>query len=141
MRQFIYITWLNNLGGFEYWLFVGHKDHILEVQQTAETKKNIFPQWPKSYGAFSDTITKQTFRRTKKQKLVRSQNLTATQAEQMGEEIKSSPVVQIVTGTGKRDRRTVVVDNGSITVRKEIDKIHSLSFTISYTDEYPTQHT
>jgi hypothetical protein len=139
MREILYLSWLNNLGGFEYWPFYGYKDHILSVEETGETRKNIFPQWPKSYGANADTITKQTYRKTKKQKLVRSQHLTRDQAEAIGEEIKSSPLVQIITT--RRDRRTVLVDNGSFTVRREIDKMHNLSFTITYTDPYPSQTT
>lgn len=136
-RDFIWITWMNYLGGPEYWLFTGYKDRGIEVIDTGETTKNIFPSWPKSYGPSADTIRKQTFRTTRKNMVVRSQILTATQAEIMGESIKSSPVVQIVTS--RRDRRTVIVDNGSITVRKEKDKLHSLSFTISFTDDYPSQ--
>lgn len=138
MREFIYISWMNPLGGFDYWLFTGYKDRLLEVAETGETKTNIFQNWPKSYGAFADTITKQTFRKTKKKRVVRSQILTATQAEEMGEQIKSSPLVQIITT--RRDRRTVIVDSDSVTVRKERNKIHELSFTISYTDEYNNQH-
>lgn len=138
MREITYISWLNNLGGFEYWPFVGYKDDLLSVEQTGETKKNIFHQWPKSYGTFADTIQKQTFRRTRKQKLIRSQHLSRTQAERIGEEIKSSPLVQIITS--RRDRRTVIVDNSSITVRRGVDKIHSLSFTINYTDQVANQH-
>lgn len=137
MRELIWISWMNYLGGFEYWLFTGYKDHIIDVRETGETKRNIFPSWPKSYGSHADTITKQTFRKTVKQKVVRSQVLTRTQAEQMGEQIKSAVVVQIITS--KRDRRTVIVDSNSITVRKEKDKVHSLSFTITYTDDYPGQ--
>lgn len=139
MRSFIYISWLNYLGGFDYWLFTGYQDLNIDVVETAETRKNIFPEWPKSYGANADTITKQTFRRTRKQRVVRSQVLTHEQAQEMGEQIKSSPLVQIITT--RRDRRTVIVDNASITVRKESNKIHSLSFTITYTDDYPNQHT
>lgn len=137
-RSFIYISWLNYLGGFDYWLFTGYQDLNIDVTETGETKKNIFPQWPKSYGANADTITKQTFRKTKKNRVIRSQVLTSEQAEQMGEQIKSSPLVQIITS--RRDRRTVIVDNQSITVRKESNKIHTLSFTITYTDDYPNQH-
>lgn len=137
MREITYISWLNNLGGFEYWPFVGYKDDLLSVEQTGETKKNVFNQWPKSYGSFADTITKQTFRRTRKQELVRSQHLSRTQAVRIGEEIRSSSLVQIITS--RRDRRTVIVDNSSVTVRRGIDKIHSLSFTISYTDQVASQ--
>jgi hypothetical protein len=137
MRELTYISWLNNLGGFEYWPFVGYKDDLLSVEATGETKKNIFHNWPKSYNTFADTINKQTFRRTRKQKLVRSQHLSRTQAERIGEEIRSSPLVQIITS--RRDRRTVIVDNSSVTVRRGVDKIHSLSFTISYTDQVASQ--
>jgi len=137
MRELTYTSWLNNLGGFEYWPFVGYKDKLLSVESTGETKKNIFHNWPKSYNTFADTISKQTFRRTRRQELVRSQHLSRTQAERIGDEIRSSPLVQIVTS--RRDRRTVIVDNSSVTVRRGIDKIHSLSFTISYTDQVSSQ--
>lgn len=137
MRELIYISWLNNLGGFEYWPFVGYKDNNLDIVETGETKKNIFPQWPKSYGSNADTIRKQTFRVTRKSKVIRSQTLTKEQATDLGEEIKSSPLVQIIVS--RRDRRTVIVDDGSFTVTKDRDKIHSLSFSISYTDDYPSQ--
>jgi hypothetical protein len=137
MRDFIWLSWLNPLGGFEYWLFTGYKDHNITVNETGETKKNIFPNWPKSYGAGADTITKQTFRKTVKQKTLRSQVLTSTQAEQLGEQLKSSILVQIITS--RRDRRTVTIDDSSMTVRKESNKVHTLSFNITYTDEYPTQ--
>ena len=137
MRDFIWLSWLNPLGGFDYWLFTGRKDHIINVEETGQTRKNIFPGWPKSYGANADTITKQTYRKTRKQKVIRSQVLTRAQAEQMGEQIKSSPLVQIITS--RRDRRTVIVDEGTLTVRREADKVHTLSFTVSYTDDYPSQ--
>lgn len=137
MREIFYISWLNNLGGFEYWPFTGYKDHNLEVIETGETTKNIFPQWPKSYGANADTIRKQSFRRTRKQKVIRSQTLTRTQANELGEEIKSSPLVQIIVS--RRDRRTVTVDDSSFTVTQDKNKVHNFSFTITYTDEIPSQ--
>jgi hypothetical protein len=137
MREFIWLSWLNPLGGFDYWLFTGYKDHQINVEETGTTTKNIFPGWPKSYGATADTITKQTYRKTRKQQILRSQSLTYSQAQEMGEQIKSSPLVQIITT--RKDRRTVIVDDGSITVRREADKMHTLSFNISFTDNYPSQ--
>lgn len=137
MREFAWLTWMNPLGGFDYWLFTGYKDHSIDVIDTGETSKNIFPSWPKSYGAYSDTIRKQTFRKTRKTKVIRSQVLNAEQVQEMGEQIKSSPVVQLMST--RRDRRTVIVDNSSMVIRKERDKLHSISFTISYTDDYPSQ--
>lgn len=137
MRSLIEIAVLNPVGGVDHFFFTGYKDHIIDVSDSGETKKNLFAQWPKSYGAHADTITRQTYRRTKKQQVIRSQPLTATQAQEMGEQIKSSPVVQIIVS--RRDRRTVLVDTGSVVVRKEKDKMHALSFTITFTDEYPGQ--
>lgn len=138
MREIYYISWLNNLGGFEYWPFTGYKDNNLEVIETGETNRNIFPGWPKSYSANADTIRKQTFRRTRKTKVIRSQVLTRDQATFLGEEIKSSALVQLVTS--KRDRRTVIVDDQSFTVTQDKVKVHNLSFEISYTDELPAQN-
>ena len=74
-KELKYITYMNNFGGFEYWPFVAYHDKLLSVEDTGETTKNIFPQWPKSYGANADTITKQTFRRTRTQEIIRSQHL------------------------------------------------------------------
>jgi len=133
-REGTYITWYNNLGGFEFWEFFGYKDKILSVEATGETKVNIFNGWPKSYGANASTITKQTFRRTRRQELIRSQNLDREVLERIGEEIRSSVLVEIIIGSGKRNKIGVIVDNSSVTVRRGIDKIYSLSFTISYTD-------
>lgn len=134
----IYITWLNYLGGFDYWLFTGWSDKNIEVSETGETKKNVFAGWPRSYGAFADTVTKQTFRRTKKSLVIRTRLLSRTQCELIGEQIKSSILVQMVDS--RSDKRTVIVDSDSIVVSRDMNKIHNLSFTITYTDDYPTQH-
>ena len=136
-REIFYISWLNNLGGFEYWPFTGFKDNNLEVIETGTTKRNTFPGWPKSYGAFADTITKQTFRRTRVTKLIRSQVLTREQGQILGEQIKTTPLVQLITS--RRDRRTVIVDDSSFTVTQDRSKVHFLNFTITYTDELPSQ--
>jgi hypothetical protein len=138
MREILYLTWLNYLSGFEYWPFVSYIDHQIAVNETGETKKNVFAGWPKSYGPNADTVTKQTFRRTKKQKVIRTQTYTREQAMEIGEQLKSSPLVQLISS--RRNRRTVIVDSDSIVVVKGSNKIHTLSFTITYTDDYPTQH-
>lgn len=138
MREVLWLSWLNYLGGFEYWLFVSYIDHQISVSETGETRKNIFAGWPRSYGANADTVTKQTFRRTKKQKVIRTQTYTREQAMLIGEQLKSSPLVQLIGS--RSDRRTVLVDTDSIVVVKGANKIHNLSFTITYTDDYPTQH-
>lgn len=133
----IYITWLNYLGGFEYWLFTGKHDHQVDILNSGETTENIFPTWPNSYGSFADTITKQTYVQAKKSIVLRSQHLTKNQALSLSY-IKTSPLVQIVYS--RADRRTVLVDKNSFMVYSELDKMHKVAFTISYTDDIPSQH-
>jgi len=132
----IRLTWINNLAGFDYWAFTANKDHIVEIQEAMTTKKNILPQWPKSYGAQADTIKKQTLRISNKAYTVRSQLLTADQADAIAY-IKSSVLVQIINS--RTDRRTVIVDTDSFIVRKDGDKTFEVAFNISFTDDIPVQ--
>lgn len=132
----IYLSWLNNLGGFDYWFFTAYKDHIINITDSGETKVNTFPNWPNSYGEFADTIKKQTYRDSETQILVRSQHLTKDQLTQI-QSIKTSPLVQIVNSI--YDRRTVSVDTDSFTVYQEEQKLYQIQFTITYTDDVPSQ--
>lgn len=136
VNQEIRLTWLNNLAGFDYWAFTGKKDVIREIQEVMTTKKNILPTWPKSYGADADTIKKQTKRVSNKAYTVRSQFLTADEADALSY-IKSSILVQIINS--QSDRRTVTVDSDSFIVRKDGDDTHEVAFNISFTDDIPVQ--
>jgi hypothetical protein len=132
----IYITFLNYLGGFEYFLFKAEKEFQVEVEEVGQVRNNIFPQWPKSWGETADTIDRSTYRRTRNKVIVRSQHLTVNQRDVL-KLIKSSPVVQVVYS--RTNRRTVIVDSESFKVYDEADDLFSLQFTISYTDEIPSQ--
>lgn len=131
-----YLTWLNYLGGFDYWYFTSYADNIIDITDSGETETNIFTEWPNSYGEFSDTIRKQTFRDSRQQILIRSQHVTLEQINAI-KYIKTSPLVQIVNSI--YDRRTVIVDTDSFTVYKEENKLYEISFTITYTDDVPSQ--
>lgn len=133
-----YLSWLNHLGGFEYWLFMGRRDFNIDIYDFGETKNNIFPGWPKSYSTHADTIRRQTFRKSRRQEVIRTHAIDRTTAMEIGMQIKSSPLVQIIDS--RRDRTTVLVDTDSFTIVKEANKLHSLSFTITYTNDLPTQH-
>lgn len=133
----IYITWLNNLGGFNYWPMIGRTDLNMDIFETGETVQNIFPGWDKSYNLNADTIRKQTFRRARRQVVLRTHAMSKTNITELAEGIKSSILVQIMNE--KDDRLTVIVDSESITIYKEADKLHSLSFTVTYTNEMPAQ--
>lgn len=132
----IYITWLNHLGGFEYFLFTAEKSHQVDILESGQTRKNIFPNWPNSYGQTADTIDKQTYTKAKNAILVRSQHLTYNQLEAV-RQIKVSPVVQIVYS--RTDRRTVLVDKDSFQKYDEADTLFTFQFKLSYTDDIPAQ--
>lgn len=132
----IYMTWLNNFGGFDYWDFDSDHENIREIRQAGEVKTNIFTNWPKSYGADANTIRRQTYRDSNKKILVRSQNLTLE--ELLGlEYIKSSICVEIINS--RMDKRRVLIDTDSWTSYKQEDKLYTLSFTASYSNDIPSQ--
>ena len=133
----IYLSWINNLGHFDYWFFQGYKDNVIDIEDSGETEVNIFPEWPDSYGEFADTSNrKQTFIKASEQWVLRTSNLSTAQVEAL-KKIKTSPLVQIVNSI--YDRRTVIVDKNSFTAYEEKNKLHELSFTITYTDDVPSQ--
>lgn len=131
-----YITWLNNLGGYEYWNFIGRKTYGRDIVKVTTQDTNLFTNWPNSYGEFAQTQTMEVKRLSKKKELVRSQNLTADLVDAIAT-IKSSPVVQILDS--QYSQRTVLVDTSSFDIRKDGDKTFSIEFTITYTDEIPSQ--
>jgi len=132
----LYLTWLNYLGGFEYFFFTTKKEFQIEIQSTGTSRNNILPNWPNSYGTNADTINKQTFREAGKKIVVITQHLTLNQLDAL-KYIKTSPVVQIVES--RVDRRTVIVDTDSFKIYDERDKLFTLQFTLTYTDNIPSQ--
>lgn len=132
------LCWLNNLGGFDYWNFTAGSEPQTEIEDTGSKSKNVFPNFPVSYGEYADTLDReQTYRKSFKKILVRSQHVTQEQLEAISY-IKSSPLVQIINS--RTDRRTVIVDSDSfVRYREYEDKEYNIQFTISYTDDNPSQ--
>lgn len=135
-QELIYMTWVNYLGGPEYFLFTGKNLYQVDIEETGTTKKNILPSWPKSYGVTADTILKQTHRVARNKINVRSQHLTRNQIEVLTG-IRTSPLVQIVVS--RNNKRTVIVDGDSFKKYDEMEDLFGLQFSISYTDEIPSQ--
>ena len=131
-----YITWLNYLGGFEYFPFIAKQEHQVDILNSGQTRQNIFPQWPNSYGEYADTIDKQSFTVGKDAIILRSQLLTFNQVNIL-KYIKTSPVVQIVNS--RTDRITVLPDKDSFKIYSEEDKTYSITFRVLMTNEIPAQ--
>ena len=107
-----------------------------DITDTTESKKDILSNWPRSLGQDADTINFETSRQSNQTLVVRAENLTDQQAEDL-KWIKLSPLVQIVNS--RTDRRTVILDKSSFMVRKVGDKNNILTFTCRYTNDNPSQ--
>lgn len=136
MNSVLYISFLNNLGGFEYFPFYKKKEFQVDVEASGQTRNNILPTWPNSYGKNADTLNRQTFRVTRNRVILVSQHLSLSQLNSLSY-LKSSSVVQIINS--RIDRKTVLVDTDSFKKYNEIDKLYTLQFSITYTDEIPSQ--
>lgn len=136
MRTIKYITWLNYLGGFQYFPFKGNSEYQVDVEATGETTRNIFPNWPKSYGEYADTITKQTFRDTRNAILLKSQHLTFNQVNALAA-IRTSPLVQLMVT--RSDKRTVLVDYDSFKIYDEGESLYTMQFRVRFTNKNPSQ--
>jgi hypothetical protein len=135
-NQGIYISWLNYLGGFDSWYFTAEKDYLISIGENGIRQENILPSWPESYGEFADTITSQTFRDSTNEIVVRSQYLTVSQLNAI-KYIKTSPLVCIINS--RSDRRVVLIDQDSFKVYSDGDKLFSIEFKATYTDNIPSQ--
>jgi len=135
-NQEIYLTWKNNLGGFDYWLFTTNKDYSVAILDTQQRERNIFPSWPHSFGEHEDTINEETYRSSFPEILVRAENLTQAQVDFIKGIKVSSFVMQM---TSKYDRRRMTVDSGSFKVRTDNEKLSTIEFTLRDTARNPSQ--
>ncbi len=139
----IYLTWLNYLGGHDYWYFSAQKVYSVDVTESKNQTVNIYNDYPSSFGEFADSIDKQSSRKTKNTIRVASQFLTKAQVDGIAW-IKSSPLVQILTDTTVspityQSLRTVIMDTSTLKKYQDRENMYSISFEITYTDELPVQ--
>lgn len=133
----INLSWLNYLGGFDHWTFKTNSDYGVSIEGTTKTTKNIFNTWPKSFGESADTILQETARASRQSITVRAEFISMQQVDDLYR-IRTSPVVQIVNS--RTDRRTVLVDSDSFVYKKQGDKLFTLTFNVSLTDNLPSQN-
>jgi hypothetical protein len=138
-----YLTWLNYLGGYDYWFFKAQSQYFVDVTESKTQEINIHNNWPKSYGEFAQSITKQSSRKSKNMVRLNSQYLTKDQSDAISW-IVSSPLVQILTSETVNEvdiitQRTVIVDSSTLKKYQDRENLYSISFTITYTDELPVQ--
>ena len=128
------LVWKNYLSGHDYWRFNAGSQLSNEVKNK-ETATNTFTNWPKSYGKFADTITKNSMVEGRKNYLIRSQFVTNQQAEDIIFGVENALLVQVQTS--ETEKRTVMVDGSN--KLEETDKLVELQFKIRFTDNNPVQ--
>lgn len=136
-NQYIALSWKNPLGGFDYWVFLANKVFSEAILGTQTKDKNVYPGWSDTYGTAADSITQETSRTSAQEITVRSQTLTQGQLDYV-KGIKLSHLVQQMTS--KYDRRTVLVDSSSFSIREENQlALFTIEFTIRFTNENASQ--
>jgi hypothetical protein len=127
-KQNIYLTWLNNLGAWEYFNFTAQKDYSVEIDESKKITRDIFNNWDTGFisgETQDDFIGIQAFEK----KRVRSQFMTL-EALQAVAKIKYAIRTQEIMEDDTKI--TVLVDKGSFKVHSDGDKLFSIEFDISY---------
>jgi len=135
--QDIYLMWLNQFGGWDSWKFTAEKDFNTDITESQRTEKNIYDDWPKSYN--KQALREESRISGFKSITVRSQHLTAAQADAIGGIKTSMYVLEIKEGLFLSDNVTVLVDKNSFQRFNETDDLFTITFNIRQTDDIATQ--
>jgi len=135
--QDIYLMWLNQFGGWDFWKFTAEKDFNTDITESQRTQKNIYDDWPKSYNR--QALREESRISGFKSITVRSQHLTAAQADSIGGIKSSMYVLEIKEGLFLSDNVTVLVDKNSFQRFNETDDLFTMTFNIRQTDDIATQ--
>lgn len=131
-----YVTWLNSLGHYDYWNFTAETKYETDVIESKTQDKNIFPNWPRSFGEFADSRTKQTVRRTKDGITLNSQYLESDQMDGLALMFES-PLVQEMNSI--YDKRIIILERGQFNKKVDNQKLLMVTVKASFTDENPSQ--
>lgn len=125
-KYFITISWLNSLGGWEYWKFQANKTYGYSISDTQTAKRDIFQDWSANFsGTESEHLSIQASETVR----VRSQNLTV---QQMNAIVQIKFSLKVMDVTDASNKVTVLVDKGSVQYRTDGEKITTLEFDITY---------
>ena len=121
----LYLTWLNTLGGWDYWLFTAKKGYGIDVDDVVIGERNIYRSFPDNFQneTWEEVISLEAREKIK----VRSQPMTLEQQAQVAK-IVYSKMVQVVNSVD--DKYTVIVDKRSLELRTDGDKLHFIEFDI-----------
>lgn len=132
----INLSWLNYLGGFDHYTFKTNSDYGVNIEGTKTVNKNIFTQWPASFGEGGDTILQETSRNSRGTITIRTEKITSDQMNDIFR-IKTSPMVQIINS--RTDRKTLIIDTNSFIYLQQSKKLFDLEFNVILTDNLSSQ--
>jgi hypothetical protein len=135
----VYLRWLNQVGGWDGWLFIRNKDLIVDVQNRTTVTRDIYANWDNT---FTRGTTQDDYIATDavERRVVRSQLLNENEATQLGYDLRVSNKVQEVylsedTNCGNDEHRTVLIEPGQFTYLSDREKIREVEIEFRYTDK------
>lgn len=135
----VYLRWINQVGGWDGWLFIRNKDLIVDVQSRTTVTRDIYANWDNT---FTRGTTQDDYIATDavERRVVRSQLLNEDEATQLGYDLRVSNKVQEVylsddTNCGNDEHRTVLIEPGQFTYLSDREKIREVELEFRYTDK------
>lgn len=126
-KQSVYLSWINSLGNWEYFLFTARKTYEKEVTQVTTTKRNIFANFPNEFT--SETENDKINIEAVDRMTVRSQYVTKEQLDILAEIITSIRVQMWYTSN---EKITVIVDSKKVSKYSDGDKLYAVEFDILF---------
>ena len=120
---YVYIKWLNTLGGWDYWRF--GKDQILQLTTSDDITidRNVF-DWENDE-TIADTISKSAFNRISFGATVDDLKVNGLKG------LNTSTKIQMLTSVSPIKWQTVILANGSFEIKRSRNKYSDLRFTVT----------
>lgn len=127
-RQNIYLTWLNNLGAWEYYNFKAFKDYGIEMGESRTIERDIFNNWDDTF-INGETQIDNIGIEAAETIIVRSQFMTRDELAAV-KAIRYAIRVQHVRSDNTKI--TVIVDKSTFKTCSDGDKLYQIEFQIKY---------
>jgi hypothetical protein len=126
-KNSIYLSWINSLGNWEYFLFTARKTYEKVVDNVTSTRRNIFANFPDNF--ISETDQDKIRIEAYDKVTVRSQYVSKDQLDIISEIITS---IRVQAWYSTTDKITVIVDSKKVTKYSDGDKLYAIEFDIIY---------
>jgi len=132
----VHLTWLNNLGNWEHFVFKAEQTFKTEFKNSNLARKSNFDNWDNS---FTSDETQDFYYNIEAFEglLITSQLVEEDYAKTIAQIKESIQVQRIFSDLSKR---TVIVDKESFEYFTDNEKLTQIQFEIRYSDELPIQN-